>query len=84
MNQQKPDHNQQYTQSHYDTTIQLMSPSKMIVESATMIFIISFMLASFVVLIWRGSTLSSTQILLGTFGLLFTFALAVRQFASFR
>jgi len=44
---QQQENNQQYTQSHYDTTIQLMSPSKMIVESATMIFIISFMLASF-------------------------------------
>ena len=42
------DNTQQY--SHYDTTIQLMSPSKMLVESATMIFIIAFMLASFIVL----------------------------------
>lgn len=68
----------------YNTTVEFMSPNKMLVESATMIYIISFMLAMFVMLVWRGSSLNSTQVLMGAFGLLFTFAVAVRQFASFR
>ena len=68
----------------YHTTVEFMSPNKMLVESATMIFIISFMLAMFVMLVWRGSELTSSQVLMGAFGLLFTFAIAVRQFASFR
>ena len=68
----------------YNATGMIMSPNKMLVESATMIFIISFMLAMFVMLVWRGSSLSSTQVLMGAFGLIFTFGIAVRQFASFR
>tara|TARA_R100001015_G_C4573067_1_gene130818 strand:- start:60 stop:305 length:246 start_codon:yes stop_codon:yes gene_type:complete len=68
----------------YHTTVEFMSPNKMLVESATMIYIIAFMLAMFVMLVWRGSSLSSSQVLMGAFGLLFTFAIAVRQFASFR
>ena len=62
----------------------ILNPNKMLVESATMIFIISFMMAMFVMLIWRGSELSSTQVLMGAMGLVFTFGLALRQFASFR
>jgi len=68
----------------YHTTVEFMSPNKMLVESATMIYIIAFMLSMFVMLVWRGSSLSSSQVLMGAFGLLFTFAVAVRQFASFR
>lgn len=68
----------------YHTTVEFMSPNKMLVESATMIYIIAFMLAMFLMLVWRGSSLNSTQVLIGAFGLLFTFAIAVRQFASFR
>lgn len=73
-----------YQPNIYDTTVQFMSPNKMLVESATMIFIISFMLAMFVMLVWRGSSLSSTQVMFSVFGLFFTFGIAVRQFASFR
>jgi hypothetical protein len=68
----------------YSAPSAILNPNKMLVESATMIFIISFMMAMFVMLVWRGSELNSTQVLMGAFGLLFTFAIAVRQFASFR
>jgi len=68
----------------YNTTVEFMSPNKMLVESATMIYIIAFMLAAFVMLVWRGGELSSSQIMFGIFGLIFTFGIAIRQFASFR
>lgn len=79
--QNKPD-NQDL--NFYSAPSAILNPNKMLVESATMIFIISFMMAMFVMLVWRGSELNSTQVLMGAFGLLFTFAIAVRQFASFR
>jgi len=68
----------------YNTTVEFLSPNKMLVESATMIYILSFMLALFVMLVWKGSSLSSVQVLLGALGLMFTLSVAVRQFASFR
>ena len=34
-------------------TVSLMSPNKMLVESATMIYILAFMMFSMVMLIWR-------------------------------
>lgn len=68
----------------YNTTVEFLSPNKMLVESATMIYILSFMLALFVMLVWKGSSLSSVQVLLGALGLMFTLSIAVRQFASFR
>ena len=61
-----------------------VSPNKMLVESATMIFIIAFMLFSLITLIWRGHDLDATQMMVGFFGLVFTMSIAVRQFASFR
>jgi|9_EtaG_2_1085328.scaffolds.fasta_scaffold01015_9 ABC-type multidrug transport system fused ATPase/permease subunit len=61
-----------------------VSPSKMLVESATMIFIIAFMLFCGVGLVWKGDELSASQMMLGFFGLLFTMSVAIRQFASFR
>ena len=61
-----------------------VSPNKMLVESATMIFIIAFMLFSLITLIWRGQNLNATQMMLGFFGVIFTMSIAVRQFASFR
>ena len=67
-----------------NTTVEFLSPNKMLVESATMIYILSFMLALFVMLVWKGSSLSSVQVLLGALGLMFTLSIAVRQFASFR
>lgn len=68
----------------YNTTVEFFSPNKMLVESATMIYILSFMLALFVMLVWKGSSLSSFQVLMGALGLMFTLSIAVRQFASFR
>jgi small-conductance mechanosensitive channel len=68
----------------YNTTVEFLSPNKMLVESATMIYILSFMLALFVMLVWKGSSLSSVQVLIGALGLMFTLSVAVRQFASFR
>lgn len=68
----------------YNTTVEFLSPNKMLVESATMIYILSFMLALFMMLVWKGSSLSSVQVLLGALGLMFTLSIAVRQFASFR
>jgi|11_taG_2_1085331.scaffolds.fasta_scaffold04145_3 positive regulator of sigma E activity len=68
----------------YGQTVELLSPNKMLVESATMIYILSFMIAIFVMLVWKGSSLSSGQVLLGALGLMFTLSIAVRQFASFR
>jgi len=68
----------------YNTTVEFMSPNKYLVESATMIYIISFMIAMFVMLVWKGGDLSSSQVLFGALGLIFTMSVAVRQFASFR
>tara|TARA_R110002126_G_scaffold34484_15_gene106713 strand:- start:3172 stop:3420 length:249 start_codon:yes stop_codon:yes gene_type:complete len=68
----------------YNTTVEFMSPNKYLVESATMIYIISFMIAMFVMLVWKGGALSSSQVLFGALGLIFTMSVAVRQFASFR
>lgn len=68
----------------YGITIDFFSPNRMLVESATMIFIIAFFLMSFTVLVARGGSLTSNQILLGVMGLFVTFLVAVRQYASFR
>ena len=59
-----------------------MSPNKMLVESATMIFIISFMLAMFVMLVERFFTFIDTSFD-GCFGLIFTFGIAVRHLLPF-
>ena len=68
----------------YDMSVQFISPNKMLVESATMIFIIAFLLCCFTVLVARGSSLNSNQLLAGVLGLMLTFTIAVRQYASFR
>jgi len=68
----------------YDMGVEFMSPSKMLVESATMIFIISFFLCCFTLLISEGSSLTNNELMFGIFGLFFTFMVAVRQYASFR
>ncbi len=72
------------TVSWANTLDAFVSPNKMLVESATMIFIISFLLFSLVTLIWRGQDLTATQMMLGFFGLIFTMSVAIKQFASFR
>jgi len=67
-----------------DTTIQMLSPNKIMVESATMIFILAFMLFNIVILIYKGPTMSPTQSLLMMMGLMLTFVVAGRTYASFR
>ena len=66
------------------TTVDLLSPNKMLVESATMIYILSFMLFSLVVLIWKGPTLGTGEMMAMFFGLLLTLTIAVKQYAAFR
>ena len=72
------------TVSWANTLDAFVSPNKMLVESATMIFIISFLLFSMVTLVWQGQDLSASQMMLGFFGLIFTMSVAIKQFASFR
>jgi len=67
-----------------DTTIQMFSPHKLIVESATMIFIISFLLLNVMILVWKGPTLDPVVSMLGLFAVFATLALAIKQYASFR
>jgi len=64
--------------------VNLLSPQKMLVESATMIFIISFILVGFLIMMWKGPDMSTSQIMGFFFGMLFTFTVAVRQYSSFR
>jgi len=65
-------------------SVSMFSPNKIMVESATMIFIISFMLFNIVILLYYGSTMTPAQSMLGLVGLFLTFVLAGRQYASFR
>ena len=67
-----------------DTTIQMFSPHKILVESATMIFIISFLLLNMMILVWKGPTLDPVVSMLGLFAVFATLALAIKQYASFR
>tara|TARA_R110000824_G_scaffold214839_2_gene401093 strand:+ start:8152 stop:8403 length:252 start_codon:yes stop_codon:yes gene_type:complete len=64
--------------------VAMFSPNKILVESATMIFIISFMLLNIVVLIYKGPELGSTESMIGVMALFVTFLIAGRQYASFR
>lgn len=66
------------------TTLDILSPKKMLVESATMIFILAFMLFSLVILIWKGPTLGTGEMMAMFFGLILTVTIAIRQYASFR
>jgi len=65
-------------------TLDILSPKKMIVESATMIYIIAFILFSLVVLVWKGPALGTSAVMAMFFGLLLTGTIAIRQYASFR
>jgi hypothetical protein len=67
-----------------DTTMEMFAPNKMLVESATMIFIISFMLLITSVMLWKGPSMDPTFSMIAIFGVFFTFFLAVRQYAAFR
>ena len=62
----------------------MFSPNKIMVESATMIFILSFMLFNMVILLYYGATMTPAQSMLGLVGLFLTFVIAGRQYASFR
>ena len=64
--------------------VSMFSPNKIMVESATMIFIISFMLFNMAVLLYYGASMSPAQSMLGLVGLFLTFVIAGRQYASFR
>ena len=66
------------------TTVAMFSPNKILVESATMIFIIAFMLLDVVILLYKGPSMSPTQSMLALVGLVVVFLLAGRQYASFR
>jgi hypothetical protein len=65
-------------------TIDILSPKKLLVESATMIYIISFILFSFTVLVWKGPALGTSAVMAMFFGLILTGTIAIRQYASFR
>ena len=64
-------------------TLDILSPKKMIVESATMIYIIAFILFSLVVLVWKGPALGTSAVMAMFFGLILTGTIAIRQYASF-
>ena len=66
------------------TTLDLLSPKKMLVESATMIFILAFMLFSLTILLWKAPQLNTGEMMAMFFGLILTATLAIRQYASFR
>lgn len=66
------------------TTLAMFSPRKILVESATMIFIISFMLLDIVILAFKGPTLDPMESMLALVLLFVTFLVAGRQYASFR
>ena len=64
--------------------VSMFSPNKIMVESATMIFILAFMLFNIVILLYYNSSLTPAQSMLGLVGLFLTFVVAGRQYASFR
>jgi len=65
-------------------TIDILSPKKLLVESATMIYIIAFILFSMVILVWKGPALGTSAVMAMFFGLILTGTIAIRQYASFR
>jgi len=76
--------NTPYGTTMADTTMEMFAPNKMLVESATMIFIISFMLLLTTVMIWKGPTMDPSFSMAAIFAVFFTFFLAIRQYAAFR
>tara|TARA_R110001632_G_scaffold1200_4_gene4906 strand:- start:1589 stop:1876 length:288 start_codon:yes stop_codon:yes gene_type:complete len=70
--------------SFTSATIDILSPKKILVESATMIYIIAFILFSFTVLVWKGPSLGTSAVMAMFFGLILTGTIAIRQYASFR
>ena len=82
--QQENTSSQPYGLTMTDTTMEMFAPNKMLVESATMIFIIAFMILMTVLMLWQGPTMEPAYSMAGIFGLFFTFFIAVRQLASFR
>ena len=75
---------QPYGTTMADTTMEMFAPNKMLVERATMIFIIAFMLLLTSVMLWKGPSMDPTFSMVAIFGVFFTFFLAVRQYAAFR
>lgn len=66
------------------TSLAMFSPNKILVESATMIFIISFMLLDIVILAFKGPSMQPMESMLALVLLFVTFLVAGRQYASFR
>jgi len=66
------------------TSLAMFSPNKILVESCTMIFIITFMLLDIVILAYKGTTLAPHESMLALVLLFVTFLVAGRQYASFR
>ncbi len=66
------------------TTLAMFSPKKILVESATMIFIISFMLLDIVILAFKGPEMQPMESMMALLLLFATFLIAGRQYASFR
>ena len=66
------------------TTLAMFSPKKILVESSTMIFIISFMLLDIVILAFKGPEMQPMESMMALLLLFATFLIAGRQYASFR
>ena len=84
MNDDKNKHAINAEVSFSSATIDILSPKRILVESATMIYIISFILFSFTILVWKGPALGTSAVMAMFFGLLLTLSIAIRQYASFR
>lgn len=75
---------QPYGTSMVDTTMEMFAPNKLLVESATMIFIIAFMLLLVCIMLWQGPSMDPTFSMAAISAIFFTFFLAIRQYAAFR
>jgi len=84
MEQQQNEQTVQGEVNWTSTTLDILSPKKMLVESATMIFILAFMLFSLTILLWKGPSLGTGEMMAMFFGLILTVTIAIRQYASFR
>jgi uncharacterized membrane protein len=84
MNKEETPDESPTSMNYYSATVGVMSPGKVLVESATMIFIISFMLLTMTILLWKGPSLGTGELAAGMLGMILTFTIAVRQYAAFR
>jgi positive regulator of sigma E activity len=82
--QQQENQRRPYGTTMADTTMEMFAPNKMLIESATMIFIIAFMLLLTTIMLWKGPTMDPTFSMIAIFAVFITFFLAIRQYAAFR